>query len=206
MAAVLGLTSLCAIVVFIMRAALPLRLARSAAFTVVCVLLAVGAHWFAGGGAPTLPALLAGGAVVMTTATAMAGRERSPWVVIGLLLSAQVFLHELLGSRSPSMETTAVAHSHRLGVSAGMLTAHVTAAVVTGWWLSRGEAALWSILRGIGTGAIHWLRAVLAACHVFARLRPRPRLASYDLSREPRREAVLRHAVIRRGPPVLVFL
>ncbi len=202
---VLGLTSLCAIVVFIMRAALPLRLARSAAFTVVCVLLAVGAHWFAGGAAPPLPALLVGGAAVMATATAMAGRERSPWVVIGLLLAAQAFLHELLASLSPSVES-AVAHSHRLGVGAGMLTAHVTAALVTGWWLSRGEAALWSILRRIGTGAIRWLRAVLAVFHVFARLRPRPRLASYDLDREPRGAAVLRHAVIRRGPPVLVFL
>ncbi|RGA04654.1 MFS transporter [Microbispora triticiradicis] len=189
-----------------MRAALPLRLARSAAFTVVCVLLAVGAHWFAGGATPTLRALLVGGAAVMTTATAMAGRERSPWVVIGLLLSAQAFLHELLASLSPSVETTAVAHSHRLGVGAGMLTAHVTAAVVTGWWLSRGEAALWSILRKIGTGALRWLRAVLAVFQLFARLRPRPRLASYDLDREPRRGAVLRHAVIRRGPPVLVFL
>ncbi|MEU7694762.1 MFS transporter [Microbispora sp. SCL1-1] len=206
MAAVLGPTSLCAIVVFVMRAALPLRLARSAAFSVVCVLLAVGAHWFAGGAAPTPQALLIGGAGVMTVAAATAGRERSPLVVIGLLLAAQVFLHELLGSLALSTETTAVAHTHRLGVGTGMLTAHLTAALITGWWLSRGEAALWSILHRIGTGAIHWLRALLTLFQFLARIRPRPRLASYNLDREPRREAVLRHAVVRRGPPVLVFL
>lgn len=191
-----------------MRASLSLRLARSAAFSVVCVLLGVGAHRFAGGTGPALPVLLVGGLTVMAGATAVAGRERSPAAVIGLVLAAQVFLHELLGPAVPPVGASAVsgvhAHGHALSVHAGMLTAHLIAALITGWWLSRGEAVLWSILRTIGAGAIGWLAPLLALLQAGARVPGRPRLFPYAADDAPGREAVLRHAVVRRGPPFLL--
>ncbi|XVQ89230.1 MFS transporter [Microbispora siamensis] len=191
-----------------MRASLSLRLARSAAFSVVCVLLAVGAHRFAGGAAPTLQVLLLGGLTVMAGATAVAGRERPPAAVIGLVLAAQVFLHELLGPVAPPTMAVAApwahAHGHALSVHAGMLTAHLIAALITGWWLSQGEAVLWSILRRIGAGAIGWLALLLAQLQASAYVPGRPRLFPYAPDDPPGGQGVLRHAVVRRGPPVLL--
>lgn len=199
---------------------------RSAAFAAVCVFLATCAHWFAGGGGPTLQALLAGGLVVMAGATVVAGRERPPAVIVGLLLAAQAFLHKLLDVTAPPAELPAPlpvhaavhgpaaahgtggaalpvgAHEYEnpLTVGAGMLLAHLVAALVTGWWLSRGEAVVWSILRRIGAEAIRWLgppRIVsgTGAIGVAGPVAPEPDAV------KPRSAGALRHSVVRRGPP-----
>ncbi|MBX6169764.1 MAG: MFS transporter [Thermobispora bispora] len=193
-----------------MRATLSFRLARSAAFSAVCVLLAVGAHRFAGGGGPTPAALLTGVFTVAAGAAVAAGRERSPQAIAGLLVAAQAFLHWLLDASS----STAVVHpTWHSGLSAqtGMLTAHLTATLITGWWLSRGEEALWSVLRGIGARVVRCLRALLVLVRTLLALwganltdAGRPlRRAAPGAERLPRTVGVLRHAVIRRGPPVL---
>ncbi|MBP2703779.1 MFS transporter [Microbispora sp. RL4-1S] len=205
-----------------MRADLSLRIARSVVFSVVCVLLAVGAHRFAGGAGPTPRVLLVGGLTVLAGATALAGRERSPVVVMGLLGAAQLFLHRLLGPvgppsgygsltesahvhhRGPGVQVTlAQAHGHGLGVQTMMLVAHLTAALITGWWLARGEAAVWSILRRIGASALRRLAPMFAllGTPVQAPVRPSPRRRR---SARPRRWLTLRHAIVRRGPPVLL--
>ena len=57
----------------VMPANVSLRIARSAAFSAVCVLLALGAHWFAGGAGPTPRVLLVGWLAVMAAATDRAG-------------------------------------------------------------------------------------------------------------------------------------
>jgi hypothetical protein len=189
-----------------MRATLSLRLARSAAFSVVCVLLAVGAHRFAGGAGPTPRSLLVGGIVVMTGATCVAGRERSPSAVVGLLLTAQAFLHQLLGPATPPVTPVVPSHphDHPLSVRVGMLSLHLTAALITGWWLSRGEAAVWAILGRLGAGAFRWLVPLLALLRQAAgSAGSRPRVTPYAHAARPRPQAHLRHAVIRRGPPVL---
>ncbi|MBP2704513.1 hypothetical protein JOL79_11880 [Microbispora sp. RL4-1S] len=121
--------------------------------------------------------LLVGGLTVLGAATTLAGRERSPAAVIGLVLAAQIFLHELLAQpvrplSAPRVPVAAMpgahdhalsvyAQGHALSVHAGMFTAHLVAALLTGWWLSRGEALLWSILRGIGAGAADGLVPLL---------------------------------------------
>ncbi|MFC0865555.1 MFS transporter [Sphaerimonospora cavernae] len=201
-----------------MRANIPLRLARSAAFSAVSVLLAVGAHWFAGGAAPTPRALLVGGLAVMAGAAALAGRERSPVAVVGLLLAAQASLHQLLG---PAEQSGGVAYlpgtyefglydpavyedCHPLSVRAGMLFAHLTAALITGWWLSRGETLVWSILHRIGTRAARWLRPLLAGLTAADGAVPRPCPREPERTR-PRYAGHLRHTVVRRGPPVLLL-
>lgn len=196
-----------------MRATLPFRLARSAAFSAVCVLLAVGAHRFAGGSGPTPAALLTGLLTVTAGATVAAGRERSPQAIAGLLTGAQAFLHWLLDASSPPAAADPTWHGG-LSAQAGMLTAHLTAALMTGWWLSRGEEALWSVLRAIGARAVRCLRALAVLVRALLALwgavltgagRPHRR-AAFDAERLPRVAGVLRHAVVRRGPPVLHVL
>lgn len=189
-----------------MRATMPVRLARSAAFAVACVLLGAGAHWFAGGTGPTPLVLLLGGLVVMITVAALAGRERSASTVIGLMLAAQLFLHLLLGPSDLSAgQSAGQSHEHGLGVGLGMLLAHVTATLITGWWLARGEAALWAILRRLGTHAARCLRMLFALviADVTDGSGPLPMRAEPADRSGPRR--VLEHAVVRRGPPVLTF-
>lgn len=193
-----------------MRATLSFRLARSAAFSAVCVLLAVGAHRFAGGGGPAPAALLTGVLTVTAGAAVAAGRERSPQAIIGLLVGAQVFLHCLLDMTGPDAASHPTWHGG-LTAQTGMLTAHLAAALLTGLWLSRGEEALWSVLRAIGAGAVRCLRTVAVLARALLALwgadlagagRPR-RLTAPGSGRAPRTAGVLRHAVVRRGPPLL---
>lgn len=195
-----------------MEANLPLRLARSAVFTVVCTALASAAHWFAGGSVPDPQALSAGGLLVMAAAVALAGRERSPAAVIGLLVAAQAALHVLFDPASLTdllalVPGPAGPPRHGLTVGVGMVVAHLTAALLTGWWLACGEAALWSLLRRLGAYAVRRVGALLA---LLGPLRQgdlgwapagSSRRAFGDA--RPLRDRVLRHAVRRRGPPVL---
>ncbi|WP_285709855.1 MFS transporter [Microtetraspora sp. NBRC 16547] len=180
-----------------MRARLPLRLTRAAAFSAVCVGLGVFAHRFAGGAGPTPGALAVGGTVIMAAAAVLAGRERSRGTITALLAGAQLFLHLLL-SRSAEVDGLAVpAHSHRLGVEAGMVAAHLTATLVTGWWLARGETALWCLLRRLGASALR----PLTAGHV----PPAPVVPFVRITAAPVRLTgrTLKHALVVRGPPVL---
>ncbi|WP_055478610.1 hypothetical protein [Sphaerimonospora mesophila] len=200
-----------------MRANVPLRIARSATFSAVCVLLAVGAHWFAGGAGPTPRILLVGWLAVMAAATALAGRQRSPETIIGLVLAAQVLLHQMLGparrpgvvphppvAHDPAHELGLYEHGEPLSVRAGMLVAHLTAALITGWWLSRGEALVWSILRRIGVRAVRWFRPLLGRIGAGDDVVPRPRSRGPEPVL-PGCAVLLRHAVIRRGPPGLLL-
>ncbi|MBO3750172.1 MFS transporter [Streptosporangiaceae bacterium NEAU-GS5] len=180
-----------------MRANLPLRVIRAAAFAVVCVLLAVVAHRFAGGAGPTANAMLVGGLAVMAAAAALAGRERSPATVVGLLVSAQVLLHFLLGSSlAPAFHVHDVKGG--LGAAVGMIAAHGTASLLTGWWVAQGEAALWAVLRRAYGRA---LRLLLPVSTVFE---PVGAASAPVWAEAPRpRRLILRHAIPRRGPPVL---
>ncbi|WP_327045945.1 MFS transporter [Microbispora sp. NBC_01189] len=189
-----------------MRATLSFRLARSAAFAAVSVLLAMGAHWFAGGGGPTTGALLTGLLAVTAGAAVAAGRERPPQVIVVLLVGAQAFLHLLFDVTASTGAPAHLTWHGGLTTRTGMLTAHLTAALLTGLWLSRGEEALWSVLRRIGAGAARCL-TTLAALTALLRAglagitRPRVR-ATPGPARALRPAWVLRHAVVRRGPPV----
>lgn len=193
-----------------MEANLLLRLARSAVFTVVCLALASAAHWFAGGAAPAPRALLCGGLTVMTVTAALAGRERAPATVVGLLLAAQAVLHVLfdpagsLACLAPYGQAPDEPLPHGLTVGVGMLVAHLTAALLAGWWLACGEAALWSLLRRLGTYALRHVVALLALLQrgetAWTPAEP-GRWARAAI--RPARDRVLRHALLRRGPPVL---
>ncbi|MFB9526726.1 MFS transporter [Nonomuraea roseola] len=190
-----------------MRANLPLRLTRAAAFSAVCVLLAALGHVVAGGDGPPMWALGLGGGTVMALALALSGRERSTSTINLTLLGLQAGLHELFAPEGGGAVLT-LAHGHgaglgsalgsglgpRLGEDLGMLLAHLTATLITGWWLARGEAALWSLLRRLGHRLVGLLPAPTTISILQAPVRVIPRVAG--------RRAVLRHIVSRRGPPL----
>lgn len=182
----------------VMRARLPLRLTRTAAFSAVCVTLAALGHLAAGGSGPEPWAVAAGGATVMAVVAALAGRERSA-TTIGVTLSGlQLFLHELFAFDDPSGISLAIhAHGGRLGENLGMIIAHLTATLITGWWLSRGEAALWALLRATGQR----LGAALRLLPLPSIPTP-PRTAPPAVAPAPAVGRLLRHTVSRRGPPL----
>lgn len=105
----------------------------------------------------------------------------------------------------PSMATMGSASTHLLTQAGlGMLLAHACAALLTAWWLRRGEAALFSLARWVRVWtAVRWRRlfALIAG--------PRPLAATRRRTTRPGQAlippgAVLRHALLRRGPPARV--
>ncbi|MCX2179465.1 hypothetical protein KV205_02815 [Streptomyces sp. SKN60] len=98
---------------------------------------------------------------------------------------------------------TAHAMGQAPGSGAGMLAAHLLAALACGLWLARGEAALFTLARTVGSRARTPLRLLLAA----ARLRLPPPPPHHPLRPTPRTRrlhgVLLTHAVSRRGPPAL---
>jgi hypothetical protein len=80
------------------------------------------------------------------------------------------------------------------------VAAHVVAALVAAWWLRRGEAALWSLLRwavAFVPGLVAWWRH--APAPLPDRTTGHPGRTAADAA--PLRQLLLRHAVSRRGPP-----
>ncbi|MEV6676469.1 hypothetical protein AB0N09_06295 [Streptomyces erythrochromogenes] len=81
---------------------------------------------------------------------------------------------------------------------AGMLIAHLLAAVLCGLWLAHGERALFRVVRAVAARLRAPLRLLLrpvASAH-----RPRPRVRRPRRTRAPRR-LFLVHAITSRGPP-----
>ncbi|WP_150135076.1 hypothetical protein [Streptomyces hyaluromycini] len=88
--------------------------------------------------------------------------------------------------------------------SAGMFLAHLLAAVVCGLWLWRGETAAHRMARALAVTLLAPLRRVsrmLAGPVPGRRARVTRRPAEATAQAPPATSAVLRHAVIRRGPP-----
>lgn len=102
-------------------------------------------------------------------------------------------------------------HALLPGMSPLMIAGHLVAAVVAGWWLRRGEAALWRLVR-LTTYAVRAhaapLRTVLAVAGALLRglpgISPRRSVRAFAAERGGWRlpvPAALRHSVVRRGPP-----
>ncbi|MEV7808079.1 MFS transporter [Microbispora sp. NPDC088329] len=180
---------------------LPLRLARAAAFTAVCLGLGVVAHLF-GGGAVAPGALALGLPAVFAAALPLTGRERTLRTILPLLAALQVALHVLFALSSPSSAWHVLAghamagHTHATP-SFGMLLAHGWAVALTALWLARGEAALWALLRRLA------VRLTRIAAD------PAPPVFTPPASPHPDepclpRFVAPRHCVTRRGPPRLL--
>ncbi|BBA97501.1 hypothetical protein RVR_3279 [Actinacidiphila reveromycinica] len=88
--------------------------------------------------------------------------------------------------------------------SPGMLLLHAAAALVCGLWMWRGEVALHRMIRSLAWVLAAPLRYVLAVCGIT--LPPLPRVRAGTVPPLRPAEVLLRHAVVRRGPPPLVVL
>ncbi|GAA2133898.1 hypothetical protein GCM10009760_10550 [Kitasatospora kazusensis] len=107
----------------------------------------------------------------------------------------------------------AAPHAGLLGLSPAMLLGHLAAAALAGWWLRRGEAVLWRLLRLTATVAQEYaapLRtafALLAALLLGTAAGLRPTGPGPERAEDWRlpAAAALRHSLIRRGPPVAAF-
>ncbi|MGK4582268.1 hypothetical protein [Kitasatospora sp. HPMI-4] len=107
----------------------------------------------------------------------------------------------------------AAPHDALPGITPSMLLGHLAAAVLAGWWLRRGEAALWRLLRVTAAVAqecateLRTAFALLAALLLGAAAEARPTGLTRGRAEDWRLPvaAALRHSVIRRGPPVAAF-
>ncbi|MFE0464546.1 hypothetical protein ACFW1A_35370 [Kitasatospora sp. NPDC058965] len=98
-----------------------------------------------------------------------------------------------------------------LGATPTMICGHLVATALAGWWLSRGEAAVWRLTRisvRAAAAAVRRcsapLRALLAALLGWLGASPVRALPVCGGTDRPRPAGVLlRHLVVRRGPPAL---
>ncbi|WP_051813817.1 hypothetical protein [Kitasatospora sp. MBT63] len=99
------------------------------------------------------------------------------------------------------------------GMSPSMLLGHLAAALVAGWWLRRGEAALWRLVRVTAVAAREWAIPLRSALTLLAAVLLGPLADGRELRRPtgPAEDwrlpgaAALRHSVHRRGPPLTAF-
>ncbi|MDF3302058.1 hypothetical protein [Streptomyces tropicalis] len=213
-----------------MSASPAVRGLRAGVFAAVCVLLAAAGHGLSMGDMPPLWADGAGFLGVFAAGWLLGGRERTLPGIGAAMLATQALLHLAFdaaqahaAAAGPGVPGTvmraamagmpgmagapggaalaqaAAGHPHTLPPHAA--AAHVLAALVASWWLRRGEAALWSLLR----------RAVACVPGLVAWWRPAPPLprstpaAAHGAAPAlPPRQLLLRHAVSRRGPPARI--
>ncbi|MFF0156951.1 hypothetical protein ACFYRY_05285 [Streptomyces sp. NPDC005263] len=190
-----------------MSASPVVRSLRAAVFAVLCVLLATAGHALAMGGAPPVWLQLASGVPVFLAGCLFSGRERSLTGIGGGTLAVQGGLHFVFDAARPHAVTamqgmrmsTADAHAHALTPHA--TAAHAGAAVVLTWWLRRGEAALWALLRwavACVPGLAAWWQVAKGARG--GPVLPRP-VRRFAHETRPSHRLRLRYAVHRRGPP-----
>ncbi|MER6736740.1 hypothetical protein [Streptomyces puniciscabiei] len=188
---------------------------RAAVFAAVCVLLAAAGHGLAMGDMPPLWADAAGFLAVFAVGWLLGGRERSLSGIGVAMLLTQAGLHLGFDAAHPGRgrvampghamagmhaHATALSHVHSTAhphLTAPATAAHLLAALAASWWLRRGEAALWSLLRRAASlvpGLVAWWRGT-----------PLPAPAGHaprvPVAPAPPRLTLLRHAVSRRGPP-----
>jgi hypothetical protein len=195
------------------------RTARAVVFATVCVALAVLGHILAGGADVPGWAATAGFGGVLGVTLMLAGHERSLATILGGLLGGQFALHTLFtGAAAPAaphavpapmsaaMESAAmhaqVAHPAAHGGNGLVMTlAHCVAALVAAWWLRRGERAAWAMARWVAAAADRPVRLLLALLTVERAVPPRPVPVVPAADAGTVIGRVLRHQVVRRGPP-----
>lgn len=82
-----------------------------------------------------------------------------------------------------------------------LLAAHVCVGLLAAWWLRRGEAAALRVARAAGAAAFRPLVLVADAARAVLPARPAAARTAAPAAR-PAPGRLLRHAVVRRGPPV----
>ncbi|MFI9555725.1 MFS transporter [Nonomuraea endophytica] len=170
-----------------------LRLIRAAVFGMACVVVSAGGHLLAGGGAIAPWALALGAAASLSLALLLGGRERGREGVLAATAGTQMLLHLLFAQTSAHVVVPDHGHPRP-----GMIVAHFTVALLTGWWLYRGESSVWTLLR-LWSAPPPRLPRLLAAAPVKLPSPVRPAVPEGEP--EPRGRRELAAVVHRRGPP-----
>ncbi|WP_344588408.1 MFS transporter [Actinomadura vinacea] len=175
---------------------------RAASFAGTCAGLATLGH-VAGGGSLARTATLAGFLLVLVPALALTGRERTLASILPATALSQIVLHVLLteagGPGSSADAITGTGEMHHGGVPGlGMLLMHAVSVLVTSAWLEWGEARLCALVRLLLGWALRPLLFLLSARRNPAGHLP---IAPARANERVPALAVLRYAVVRRGPP-----
>ncbi|MGW0450670.1 hypothetical protein ACWDWV_35425 [Streptosporangium sandarakinum] len=176
-----------------------LRLLRATTFAVVCVMVSLGMHVLAGG-ATADPAVLAAAVPLITGgAFILARRQRGLGTLLIAAFAAQYGLHHLF-SAAVVQPPPVLGHGHGgLAADLGMLLVHAVTALLSAYWLERGESALAMLLRLLVAAVVTLL--VWRAAPAVRRLLLPP--AGQDGARFV--VLLLDAAICRRGPPPGVF-
>ncbi|MFG3442579.1 hypothetical protein ACGF0J_35510 [Nonomuraea sp. NPDC047897] len=201
-----------------------IRAPRAGVFAVVCVLLSAGLHTATGGGPVELPMLAGATAATWAGAYALAARRRGRRTLLAACFAAQYGLHNLFTAPAPAPAGTATWQAgHHAGHQTGhhaapdglldpalaapgagggmaMLLVHVTVALISGWWLERGETALATFLRLAVTSVRGFLTRLLVGltCRVTA---AGPTISAASAAPAPPPPPHVA-AISRRGPPL----
>ncbi|CAJ64282.1 putative integral membrane protein; putative Succinyl-CoA ligase domain [Frankia alni ACN14a] len=193
------------------------RAVRTATVAGVAVGLATAAHLTTCARPPSLPVLGVGAALAARICWGVADRPMCRRRLAGLMLSVQVGLHVAFTLAMPTHGASrsgglagevgpggTVGHSgvNLLPGGPAMAAAHLGAALLLTWWLAIGEHALWRVTSGVVRVARRVVRRLRRRPN--GTRRPRPGRAAWKpaTNRPVRRLVLLRHVVIRRGPPV----
>ncbi|GAA1268665.1 hypothetical protein GCM10009677_21520 [Sphaerisporangium rubeum] len=127
-----------------------IRLSRAIVFAVACVTVSLCMHILAGGAfvrpeVVVVAAVLAGG-----MGFALTGRQRGFGTLLPACFAAQYGMHHLFGAGAAPPPVLGGHHSGGLVPVLGMLCAHALVAVVSAWWLDRGESVLATLLKMAG--------------------------------------------------------
>ena len=181
------------------------RALRGTAAAWVATIVAATAHTLAGGGAPSLPFVVAIGVLAAPVAVALAGRRLATWRTAASVLTSQALFHAAFALTADA--DPAMLHGHHVAHLGGdlsaivlpdppMLLAHALAAVATVVALTRGER----LLRALGRG----IRSLLLRAVAVAPLAPLPRQAAVPAGTAWVRARVVLSDLSRRGPPAFV--
>lgn len=158
----------------------PLRLVRSVAAALACVLTAALGHYTAGGQL-SAPAVIAVFAVGTAITWLLSARRVTMGQILGLLVLCQVSVHWAGSDTAMTMD-------------AKMLFGHFAATAVSALALSRGERFVWRLAERLGLRAM----PILQTTTVVPSLRP---LVPVVAPRS-RHDVLLAHSRSLRGPPI----
>jgi hypothetical protein len=176
--------------------AAPHRAARALVLTCTAVAVAVGAH-VAGGGAVDVGGIAAAFPVLLGLVWSLTDRERGWLPIAGAQLAGQQAVHSIL-----EWGTHPAAGSGALPADL-VFYAHIAAAALLAAWLRCGERRVWAAARRAIQAVAAHVQFLIGLLGYRPPADPRPsRPRSTTLPAYAR--TLLRHAVVRRGPPVHV--
>ncbi|MEU6781903.1 hypothetical protein ABZ912_22090 [Nonomuraea angiospora] len=178
-----------------------MRAIRAAVFAAVCVLVSAALHGLAGGDPVRAGTLFGALALTWTGAFLLAGRRRGMEVLLAACFAAQYGMHLLFGAGGADVPPP---HEHATGV--GMFLVHATTAVISAWWLARGESALAVLLHLAVTSVGRWWRVLSVLTGGPVELSPYGgRRAAWD-DHDAFLQLLFAAANFRRGPPARLSL